>query len=500
MELSGRICCNAASCVQTAHHAEPYSLSTSHLHPMSTSHDLNSQFTDRKTDYFIFGFEIANGSRRGIYQVLRSLYKGMKEIDHNSVKFVFTDSNFTFDKKDQNYTKYPKLKKLSLKKVVGIMVRSLALVINVILPSSLDQSIASLITKSPWADRIRKMLEREVRLTHWVFCNSRIASCVAMQLMDLLPTNPKKKSWLICLSPTLVPRQRNYQLATFVHDLILLDFNVNDDKSILARLRGRLIFLQRLNCSCRNSDKIICVSHSTAKRLIQHNPSIKSKITVIHPSINELQLNNQRKSQPRHTSPICLCSIATIEPRKNFQGIFRALLDNHELPPIHLTCIGGRARANPDFHNRLKDLVCKLHNSSPHLVTFTGYVSAEEKFKYLQDSTAFIYVPCIEGAALPIIEAQLIGCPTLISDLPVFREFINAENAYFADPYNPASIGAELQKLCTDLKNGQCRPPMDAQLLAPLASPTRFAKDVMAALSAADLKSWNQHGAPSDPN
>ena len=438
----------------------------------------------------IFGFETVNGSRRGIYQVLKSLYNGMKQINHHSVDLVFTDPDFSFNKDDAFYRKggryynsqYPmKIKDETqdlAKKIAIIAVRKLATIFDNFSPSFLDQFIALLISKFPLAHRVKRMISQDMRLIHWIFGSSRIASCIAIKLMGLPVDTEKGKAWLIATSPTMICRQRNCRLATFVHDLIALDFAAHDE--------CRLSWLKRLNHCCKNSDKIICVSHATAKRLIQHNSSVKPKISVIHPSISEVQIHNARESCSRYMLPIRLCSIGSVEPRKNWPGILQALLNTDELPPVELTFVGGEGSRDSDFHKKLSNLTDKLNTNSPHSIIFTGRVSAEEKCKHLQQSAAFIYVPFMEGAALPIIEAQLTGCPTLISDLPVFREFIHADHAYFADPNQPASIGAALSRLCADLKNGKCRTPMPSHLLSPLASPTRFAKEVIAALAAAD--------------
>ena len=432
-------------------------------------------------NYFLFGLEAANGSRRGIYQVFKSLYKGMKEIDHRHVQLVFAKSDSIFEENDascqspNHINKYQKKKSL-LRKAIVIILRNSAKLIDIVFASFLHLPIIWLTVNSPWSCQIRKILQQKVRLCNRALTSSRIASSIIVELG--LPVHAQEKSWLICLAPTMAPRQRNCRLATFVHDLIALDFFAHEE--------SRSAWLSRLNCSCQNSDIIICVSHTTAKRLILHDPSVKRKVRVIYPSISEVSTHNPRESQSRYILPISLCSIGSVEPRKNWPGILQALLHTAELPPIQFTFIGGEPSLDPGFHRRLRDLTCKLHESSPHSVIFAGRVSAEEKCKYLQQSAAFVYVPFMEGAALPIIEAQLFGCPTLISDLPVFREFIHAENAYFADPNQPSSIGAALYRLCTDLKDGKATPPHDPHFLAPLASPTRFAKEVMAALVAAD--------------
>lgn len=431
-------------------------------------------------DYFVFGFEAANGSRRGIYQVLKSLYQGMKEIDHEHVHLILAESDSIFDEKDISHKnlKYSKSRKSLLRKIIATLFRNFASLIDAVFPSCLDLSATQLIVNSPWACRIRKGLQQTVHLSHWALHHSRIASSIAIGLD--LPINFSENSWLICLYPTMASRSCNYRIATFIHDFIPLDFSAHDE--------SRSVFLRKLNCSCKNSDIIICASHTTAKRLIRYNSSVKSKISVIYSSISEVWVHHSRESCSRYTLPISLCSIGAIEPRKNWPGILQALLNTEGLPPIQLTFIGGETSPDRNFHRKLRNLTDQLHTNTPHSVIFTGRVSTKEKCKYLQQSAAFVYVPFMEGAALPIIEAQLIGCPTLISDLPVFREFINTENTYFADPCKSTSIGAALQRLCTDLNNGQCRPPMDSHRLAPLASPIRFAKEVMAALAAADLK------------
>ena len=458
--------------------------------PLARHPRANSQLVICAMNVLLFAFETESGSRRGIYQVFKSLYKGMKQINYHSVDIIFADSDFNFNKNNSLYhknsqhydSKYQvrtgdKTKKTT-EKIVRIIVRNLAILANYLLSHFLDQSITLLVSRLPLTYRLKGMLEQNIHLVHWAFQNSRIASCIAIKLMGLPVDIEGGGSWLVTMCPTMISRQKNCRLATFVHDLIPLDYTLHDESN--------LSYLRKLNHCCQNSDKIICVSHTTAKRLISHDPSVKAKISVVHTSISEVQTHDMRESRPRYTLPIHLCSIGSVEPRKNWPGILRALLDTAGLPPIQFTFVGGEPSGDPSFHKKIEKLTDKLHAYSSHSIIFTGRVSAEEKCKYLQQSAAFVYVPFMEGAALPIIEAQLVGCPTLISDLPVFREFIHADSAYFADPNQPASIGAALSTLCTDLKNGKCRSPMSPHLLASLASPTRFAKEVMATLAAAD--------------
>lgn len=73
-------------------------------------------------------------------------------------------------------------------------------------------------------------------------------------------------------------------------------------------------------------------------------------------------------------------------------------------------------------------------------VIFTGYVTEEEKRKLFEIAKALVLISDNEGFGIPLIEAALNGLPVICSDIPIFHEILDEENAIFVDNKSVQSI------------------------------------------------------------
>lgn len=80
----------------------------------------------------------------------------------------------------------------------------------------------------------------------------------------------------------------------------------------------------------------------------------------------------------------------------------------------------------PPRENRLANspafLVKNLPKSLQEMVHLTGKISDVEKFALYKKALGFVHLSSAEGFNLPLLEALSMGCPALVSDLPVHRE------------------------------------------------------------------------------
>lgn len=116
-------------------------------------------------------------------------------------------------------------------------------------------------------------------------------------------------------------------------------------------------------------------------------------------------------------------ALGTIEPRKNHA----LLLDiwQHRRPPADLIIAGPRGWAAPDLFARLDAGIPGVHEVND---LDDGAVAS-----LLRGSQALLFPSLAEGFGLPAIEALMLGCPVICSDLPVFREILG-DKAVYADP------------------------------------------------------------------
>jgi len=80
---------------------------------------------------------------------------------------------------------------------------------------------------------------------------------------------------------------------------------------------------------------------------------------------------------------------------------------------------------------------------------FLGYVSDEDLIKLYQKSSVNILPSYDEGFGFSYLEASSQECPSVLSDIPVFKE-IAQNNALFADPKNPNDLVKKIIELYFD--------------------------------------------------
>jgi glycosyltransferase involved in cell wall biosynthesis len=82
------------------------------------------------------------------------------------------------------------------------------------------------------------------------------------------------------------------------------------------------------------------------------------------------------------------------------------------------------------------------------LFIFKGYVTDDELAGYYQQSKANILISRDEGYGYSYVEAKSQKCPSILSDIPIFREIAkNDSNVVFVNPKDPESIAKEIRTI-----------------------------------------------------
>jgi glycosyltransferase involved in cell wall biosynthesis len=110
--------------------------------------------------------------------------------------------------------------------------------------------------------------------------------------------------------------------------------------------------------------------------------------------------------------------LASHEPRKNIELGIQALaeLKNRHALPARLICIGGLTGHTA----LLKSIAAELGVSDA--LELPGYLPQEEITRHLLACHGLLFVSRYEGYGMPPQEAQSIGVPVLLSDIPCHRE------------------------------------------------------------------------------
>lgn len=434
------------------------------------------------TEIRLLAFELENGSRRGIFQVLKALMlgleaeatssAGMDPLLQLSLMPPVPGRSFLDPLRDPlesgggvatGVTKPPKPLVRRLKAVL--------LPLDRLVPLPLSRGMLALALALPsgcwrWLGR---WLARRPSLAYWALGNSVIAS-----LPVVASAGHRPGRWTVALSPSLYVPPAGERLATVIHDLIPLDYPRHHGEEADEWQR-------RLDHSLACSDLLLAVSEGTAERLRRYRPRCSPRVRVVRPSVSEQGQPRLQDPPLGPRDPLRLCCIGSLEPRKNLHGLLEGLSLVHR-GVIELDVAGAEADEASGYADQIRARAVEIEQRQGHRLRFHGRVSAERKQALLAEAHALVYVPLMEGGALPILEAQLQGLPTLVSDLAVFRELVAADRAYFCPPDEPQAMAAAIGLLWDDLLRAAARQP-DAEALAPYASPRRYARALLAALA-----------------
>lgn len=210
------------------------------------------------------------------------------------------------------------------------------------------------------------------------------------------------------------------------------------------RIRYRLL----LEISLRKSKIVATTSESVRSELLEKFKFLKPEDIVacgagLHSWVfekkdiekeNEIRINYKLPEK-------FLLSVSTLEPRKNYENVIRAIkLLKDEGIEINYVIAGKKGWYYEQIINLVKVLDLQRQ------IYFLGYFP-EERLPYLLDaSSGLVYTSFYEGFGLPAIEAAARDLHILTSNIPVMRESMR-EFALYTDPKNVNEIANGLKSL-----------------------------------------------------
>lgn len=157
--------------------------------------------------------------------------------------------------------------------------------------------------------------------------------------------------------------------------------------------------------------------------------------------------------------------VGTIEPRKNIALLldvwdgFMATLPSDQIPPLVL--VGGRGWSSAEVLRRLD-----THPLNGTKIFEARGLSDGALCALYTRAAALLFPSMAEGTGLPPFEAAALGCPLILSDLPVYHETLGDIPVYL-DPVDMYSWTTIINKIrsnaVTDLRAGMMIPPTWAE-------------------------------------
>lgn len=215
-----------------------------------------------------------------------------------------------------------------------------------------------------------------------------------------------------------------------------------------ARRQYQRVFTSR---SARHATRVIADSHSTRRDIITYFGVNPDHVRVVYPAIEprfqpvadhaRLAAFRVERGLPEHF----LLYLATLEPRKNVEGLVRAYAQlraaDPGVPPLVL------AGAKGWYYETIFALVRAL--GIERAVTFAGYVRDEEQPLWYAAADLFLYPSFFEGFGLPVAEAMACGAPVITSNASSLPE-VAGEVAVQVDPRDSSALAHAMQRLLRD--------------------------------------------------
>jgi len=195
----------------------------------------------------------------------------------------------------------------------------------------------------------------------------------------------------------------------------------------VARLKGKIYRFFQLS-TVSKSDVVFCNSSFTKEQIPRTFNNKKRVLISPHgcdPIFENLPVLAERFE-----------SISLKVPEKFFLFVGR-LTVKHKNVPLLLKAFLIFSQKHPEYSIVLASAEdpTEEENKLIHLLgerakIFKGLSTEEIAFLYSK-ATAFIFPSYYEGFGIPIIEAQHMGCPLILNDIPVFREVSGGAAIFF---------------------------------------------------------------------
>lgn len=209
--------------------------------------------------------------------------------------------------------------------------------------------------------------------------------------------------------------------------------------------------------SVKKAKKIITISEFSKNEIVDIYKTTPEKVEVVYPSFNKSLFNGKvpqtKIAQLRKKYGIqgkYLFYWGTLQPRKNISRLIEAfaLVDK---PQIKLVICGKKGW----LYDQIFELV-KRRNLENRVI-FTGFAPDEDLPGLIKSSLGFILPSLYEGFGMPVIEAQAVGCPVVISATSSLPEVAGSSAIFIDDPTSTDSIKNAILKLLSLNKSQRTR-------------------------------------------
>lgn len=240
---------------------------------------------------------------------------------------------------------------------------------------------------------------------------------------------------------TLFVKLKNQKKIITVHDIIAHLFPE------LGITGVRYKFL--LSRTLKTADKIIAVSNSTKKDLINYFNIPEEKIRVISEAADEKfkPLNQEEVNEIKRKYDLqfpFILYVGNLAKHKNIPALIEAFYKVKKKGIQHKLVITGMKRWK---YKEIFETIDKLNLQND--VVFTGYVSDEDLPALYNAADLFVYPSLYEGFGLPPLEAMACGAPVITSNTSSLPEVVG-NAGIMVDPHDVGALADAMYEVLTN--------------------------------------------------
>lgn len=265
---------------------------------------------------------------------------------------------------------------------------------------------------------------------------------------------PKIEDWLECEIGLVHAVSLGYSVATLKPLVVTIhDIGPLTHPQYFTN-KASWVFMRSLKQAVRDAATLICVSQATANELQEYvlsnyGENIVDRIRVVLEGVASefFEASDGGGLDPvegvGHGGPPFILAAGKISPRKNVQGVIRALGELKDRVPHHLVAVGGDGW---DFEQVKAQVDNFGIGDRVHLV---GYVSDEQLRTLYRKAAVYVHASFFEGFGLTVLEAMAAGCPVVTSNCSSLPE-VAGNAARLVDPHNVGEIAEAIANICED--------------------------------------------------
>ncbi|MCO6500416.1 MAG: glycosyltransferase family 4 protein [Vicingus serpentipes] len=186
----------------------------------------------------------------------------------------------------------------------------------------------------------------------------------------------------------------------------------------------------------KKAKHIITVSEFSKKELETKFNISENKISFVYNGLSKESVAYNTLNPEVTPRERIILSVGSINPRKNIKVLIEAF-SQLNLNDYQLLIVGAE---NNNFNT--EELI-----SGNNQIKFLGYISDEELWKLYKKAQLFVYPSLYEGFGIPVLEALFFKCPTLVANLPVYKEVYSNFDLNYTEGNSSQSYSAAIKRI-----------------------------------------------------